>query len=219
MGFPGGWTDLGLSGTPSPPRSQSSSPPRSPATCELTDTSTLLPRRTPILRTEDHQRRLKVVPLTLREANEYIEAHHRHHGRVVGHRFSIAVVDGEYAGVQSILGIAVVGRPVSRGFNPRMVAEVTRLCTDGALHVASKLYAACWRACRALGFESLVTYTLDSESGTSVRAAGWYPVWKTRGGSWSTDKRPRVDKAPMSPKILWAAPGSRLPRVPRTPIT
>lgn len=32
---------------------------------------------------------LEVVPMTLKEANAYVEQHHRHHGPVVGHKFSI----------------------------------------------------------------------------------------------------------------------------------
>lgn len=52
---------------------------------------------------------LELVPITLKEANAFVEQHHRHHKPVVGHKFSIAASDGE-----KIVGVAIVGRPVSR---------------------------------------------------------------------------------------------------------
>lgn len=39
---------------------------------------------------------LELVPISLKEANAYVERYHRHHKPVVGHKFSIAAaVDGE----------------------------------------------------------------------------------------------------------------------------
>lgn len=38
---------------------------------------------------------LEICPMTLREANAYVEQYHRHHGLVVGHKFSIGLSDGE----------------------------------------------------------------------------------------------------------------------------
>ena len=83
-------------------------------------------------------------------------------------------------------------------------AEVTRLCAlEGHPNACSMLYAAAWRACRALGYRRLITYTLASEHGGSVRAAGWREVGAAGGGSWSKPSRPRVDKAPLEQKTLW----------------
>ena len=52
---------------------------------------------------------LELVPITLKEANQFVSDHHRHHGPVTGHKYSIAVSDGE-----KIVGVVIVGRPVSR---------------------------------------------------------------------------------------------------------
>lgn len=52
---------------------------------------------------------IELCPMTLKEANAYVEQHHRHHGPVVGHKFSIGLSDGE-----KIVGVAIVGRPVAR---------------------------------------------------------------------------------------------------------
>ena len=139
---------------------------------------------------------LELQPLTLAEANAFVQRHHRHHGPVVGHKFSIACNDG-----LRVVGVAVVGRPVNRILDDGWTAEVTRLCTDGTKNVASKLYAACWRAARAMGYHRLITYTLERESGTSLTAAGWRLVGEVRGRSWSCKSRPRVDKHPLQNKL------------------
>ena len=82
-------------------------------------------------------------------------------------------------------------------------AEVTRLCTDGTPHVASKLYAACWRAARAMGYRRLLTYVLANESGVSVKAAGWREIGRAGGGSWNRTSRPRIDSHPTCQKLLF----------------
>lgn len=52
---------------------------------------------------------LELVPVSLKEANAFVENHHRHHKPVVGHKFSVAAaVNGK------IVGVVIVGRPVSK---------------------------------------------------------------------------------------------------------
>src|ERR1700677_1727169 len=140
---------------------------------------------------------LEIVPCELSEANEFVRRHHRHHKPVVGHKFSLAVSDGE-----AIRGVAIVGRPVARMLQDGETLEVTRVATDGAINACSALYAACWRATRAMGYRRLVTYILAGELGTSVRAAGWKQIGATGGGSWSRTNRPRVDKHPLQKKNI-----------------
>lgn len=140
---------------------------------------------------------LEIVPCELGEANAFIEQHHRHHGRVVGHKFSIAVTD-ESAEVR---GVAIVGRPVARRLDDGWTLEVTRLATDGCEHACSALYAAAWRAARAMGYRKVITYILGTETGVSLKAAGWKCVGSTPGRSWSVPSRPRVDKHPLEPKL------------------
>lgn len=98
-------------------------------------------------------------------------------------------------------GVAIIGNPVARMLDDGWTAEVTRLCTTGERNACSILYAAAWRACRALGYRRLVTYILDSEPGTSLRAAGWQCVGEAGGGSWGRADRPRVDKHPTQGKL------------------
>ena len=142
--------------------------------------------------------RLSLMPIDLASANAFVANFHRHHGKVVGHKFSLAA---ELDGV--IVGVVIVGRPVSRMRDDGMTLEVTRLCTDGARNACSFLYGAAARAAFALGYKRIGTYILASESGTSLTAAGWRMIGQTSGGSWSRQDRPRVDKSSTAPKTLF----------------
>jgi antitoxin (DNA-binding transcriptional repressor) of toxin-antitoxin stability system len=145
--------------------------------------------------------RLYVVPLELAEANAFVLVHHRHHVPVVGHRFSLGAIDS--AG--QLRGVCIAGRPVARlAGHPRDVLEITRLATDGAQNACSILYAAAARAARAMGFRRVQTYVLDTEPGTSVRAAGWSDDGPAGGGQWvHTDGRPRRTDQPTGAKRRW----------------
>lgn len=141
---------------------------------------------------------IEIAPVTFRQACAFIAQHHRHHRPPQGCKFCIGVLnDGQ------IVGVASVGRPVARMLDDGWTAEVTRLCTDGTRNAASKLYAACWRCARAMGYRRLITYILESEPGTSLRAAGWREVGRAGGGSWGRQSRPRVDKSPLCAKTLF----------------
>lgn len=142
--------------------------------------------------------RLTIVRIGLDEANAFVSQLHRHHKPVVGHLFSIgAAQDGK------IVGVVIIGRPVARMRDDGATAEVTRLCTDGTKNACSFLYGAAARASFALGFRRIGTYILASEPGTSLMAAGWRLLGERGGGSWSRGDRPRVDKHPTQPKLLF----------------
>ena len=143
---------------------------------------------------------LELQPITIKDAKDFVNAHHRHHKAPLGAKFCIAVNDG-----QEIVGVVMVGRPVARGNDDGWTVEVTRCCVKGSVpHVASKLYAAAWRAARAMGYKRLVSYTLASEKGTSLIASGWKVIGQVKGRSWNCPSRPRFDKHPLDDKTLWA---------------
>jgi hypothetical protein len=146
---------------------------------------------------------LIIVPIHLREANCFVAKHHRHHKPVIGAKFAIAVADGD----GHIVGVAITGRPVSRYVDDGWTLEVTRVCTDGTKNACSILYAASWRAAKALGYRKLITYTLPDEGGASLRGAGWKCIGKRRGGNWNVPSRPRVDTQMelQGQKLLWEA--------------
>jgi len=150
---------------------------------------------------------LVLTPITLREANAFVERHHRHHGGARGCIMCVAVSrvlgGGDAAAVDDVAGVAIVGRPLARMLDNGYTAEVLRCCTDGTRNVCSMLYGAAWRAVRALGYRKLVTYTLATEAGASLRAAGLRVVGEVRGASWSRTSRPRVDTMPAQDKLRW----------------
>jgi hypothetical protein len=140
---------------------------------------------------------MNVTRIELKEANDFVAAFHRHHKPVVGHRFSIgAEHDGK------IVGCVIVGRPVARQTDQRNVAEITRLVTDGTPNACSFLYAQAARAAKELGFTIIQTFVLQSESGISLKAAGWKCCGLTKSGSWHTRCNRRSDQ-PESQKIKW----------------
>ena len=132
-------------------------------------------------------------------ANDYVRERHRHHKPSTGHKFSIGLsVDTE------LVGVAICGRPVARGSDDGLTLEVSRLCTDGTSNACSKLYGACARIAKEMGYKKIQTYVLQSEPGTSLKASGWIMEAITAGGQWKhTDGRPRKTDQPIEPKQRW----------------
>ena len=131
---------------------------------------------------------MKVRPFTLREANAYIKKHHRHSKKVVGCRFTVAAIDDE----GNVIGVAIVGRPVARKIDYVYTCEVVRTCTEGTKNVNSFLYGACARIWKAMGGKKIITYTLETESGISLKASGFKHVDTTKavskGKGWTNRK-------------------------------
>jgi hypothetical protein len=142
---------------------------------------------------------LEVVAVELRQANEFVARHHRHHKPEVGHRFTIGVRRCETG---ELCGVAIVGRPKARLIDQHRVVEVTRLATDGTKNACSLLYASAARAAKAIGYDEIITYTLESEPGTSLRAVGWEEVGRVRAEEWSRPSRSRKP-AKIESKRKW----------------
>lgn len=140
---------------------------------------------------------MTIVPLTLREARALVTIAHRHHRAPQGGLFAIGLCTTE------VVGAVIVGKPVARMLDDGYTVEVTRLVTDGTRNACSMLYRAAWRAARAMGYHRLVTYTLASEGGASLRASGFTLIGETGGGSWDRPGRPRVDTHPLQTKLRW----------------
>ena len=141
---------------------------------------------------------LKLIPVSLANANAFVAVHHRHHKPVRGHKFSLGC---EQNGV--LVGVVIVGRPVSRYLDDGKTLEVTRLCTTGEKNVCSFLYGAAARAAKALGYEKIITYTLDTESGVSLRASGWSCAGPAGGLRWTGKRKPAADLYPAQMKLRY----------------
>ena len=180
---------------------------------------------------------LSLVPISLKAANSFVAEHHRHHKPTRGHKFSIGCeAEGQ------LVGVAIVGRPVSRYLDDGRTLEVNRLCTTGERNVCSMLYTAAARAaqiwgprkaalwlcgerrskganavfavprkaetelsglCDDEGYRKIITYTLDSEPGTSLRAAGWTCMGLAGGKRWTGNRCPAVDPCPPQMKLRY----------------
>lgn len=150
--------------------------------------------------------RLRAWRVELADANDFVREVHRHHAPEQGHRFSLGVGDTK------LRGVAICGRPKARGLSQRDVLEVTRVATDGARNACSWLYSAAGRIAEEMGFRVVVTYTLVSESGASLRACGWWPEelgansgdWNFmgRGGQQTMLLEPKAPQS-LGPKVRW----------------
>ena len=147
-----------------------------------------------------NQQKLTIIPISFKEACEYVDQHHRHHKRPIGHKFSIGVIN-EHG---HLVGVAMIGRPVARHYDNGLTLEVNRTATDGTPNANSALYGAAWRAAKALGYTRLITYTQEGETGASLRGAGWKDIAQrpARKG-WNTPSRPTQNKNDNIQRTLW----------------
>ena len=127
------------------------------------------------------------VPMELKDAQNYINTYHRHHQAAHRDKFRVAAMeDGK------IVGVVQVGRPVSRVLDDGNTLEVLRLCTNGEKDVCSFLYSRAARIAKEMGYTKIITYILESETGTSLKASGWHrEVVNVGGANWNVPSRPR----------------------------
>lgn len=141
---------------------------------------------------------LELIPVSLAKANEFVNLFHRHHKAVVGHKFSIGCSENG-----QLVGVVIVGRPVSRYLDDGKTLEVNRLCTLGVKNACSILYAAAARAAKAMGYEKIITYILESENGVSLKAAGWKCAGIAGGKEWTGKRKPSVPLYPQEMKLRY----------------
>lgn len=141
---------------------------------------------------------MEIKPIHLKEANEYVKTFHRHNIPTVGGKFAISVVDGKY-----LHGVAVCGRPTARKSDNGTTLEIYRCCTDGTYNACSMLYGACCRIARDMGYKKVVTYTLDTEPGTSLKASGFICEGEAGGKHWTGERKRDYFVAPEQMKQRW----------------
>jgi hypothetical protein len=142
---------------------------------------------------------MEATPLHLREANEFVNQHHRHSLPTVGGKFAVgASVDGK------LVGVAIAGRPVARHLDDGKTLEVLRVCTDGTPNANSFLYGRVRRIAELMGYTKIITYTLEEESGASLKAVGATAVSEVRAKEWSVPSRKRKSQDVYAkPKVKW----------------
>lgn len=149
---------------------------------------------------------ITIVPCTLREACEFVASFHRHNKPPRVATFAVGASDGA-----KLVGVAIVGRPVARLLMDGETLEVLRCCVvdEAPKGAPSALYGACWRAAKALGWSRLITYTLQSESGASLRGAGWRVLAerkaRTDAQQWTNRAGREWQAVVGQAKLLWQA--------------
>lgn len=140
---------------------------------------------------------MEIRPITFKQASVFIDQYHRHHNATVGCKFCL----GLYVN-NSMVGCAVCGRPVSRHLDDGFTCEINRVCTDGTYNACSKLYGACCRVAKAMGYKTIITYILESEPGTSLKASNFVCEGTAGGLKW-TGVRDKGQDIPHEMKTRW----------------
>lgn len=131
---------------------------------------------------------MKTIPMELKEVNEFVQKFHRHHAPVHRDKIRFGVLDD----TGRLCGVIQLARPVSRHLDNGKTIEVVRCCTDGTFNACSFLYSRAARVAKELGYEKIITYILESECGSSLKASGWHlEAENVGGGAWNTPARPR----------------------------
>ena len=150
---------------------------------------------------EEQARNRKIIPLNLKEANSFVELHHRHNGPTTGYKFAIGLKEG-----RELIGVAICGRPVSRHLDNGEILEINRVCTTKGDNSCSMLYGACCRIAKEMGYRKIITYTRQSESGISLKASNFTNEGTAGGLAWSgkryNNKPQRLKQGEM--KIRWS---------------
>lgn len=141
--------------------------------------------------------------MTVSAAKRYVGVWHRHSSVPQGGLWAVACA---LPGKSEPCGVAIVGRPVARMLQDGATCEVIRVATDGTRNACSYLYGLCRRIAQTMGYTRVLTYTLASESGASLRAAGANVTATVRGRSWNCESRPRIDKSESqtADKVRWS---------------
>ena len=148
---------------------------------------------------------LSIAPITLKAAKEFVRRHHRHCQPPAGWRYGAGIANG-----RELIGVVMVGRPVARMLDSTSVVEVNRLCINPDLaeglqwNACSLGYAWAAREAKRRGFTKIITYTLETESGTSLKAAGWHVEHRSAGGVWNRPSRERAPSGPTCAKLRWS---------------
>lgn len=147
---------------------------------------------------------MKIIPCTYKTACDFVNQHHRHHIASQGCKFCLGLMNDD-----KLCGVAICGRPVSRHLDNGFTLEINRLCTDGTRNACSKLYGACCRVAKEMGYEKVITYILESENGASLKSSNFICEGQAGGTHWTGIREQMQlsfieNKTPEEMKVRWA---------------
>lgn len=152
---------------------------------------------------------LSVRPIVRDAAREWLRRHRHLPPPRNTWLLGASVHDGE-----RLCAVAIVERP-ARLLQDGTTACVSRLCTDRTEHAAGKALGAVTRACIALGYRRLVSYTLLGEKGTPYRANGWQVTAIVKGeATHGRAGRARDPQVQPGRKVRWEYGPDAAPRDP-----
>lgn len=143
---------------------------------------------------------MKIIPLSLKDANRFVANFHRHSKKVRGAKFAIGLVkEGE------MIGVAIAGRPLARLMDNGKIIEISRVCVkEGYKNANSKLYGRMKRICQLMGYEKIITYTLREESQASLKAIRAKPISEVKPNNWNRlNRRRKSQKIYSETKLRW----------------
>ena len=141
---------------------------------------------------------LTIKPIHLKAANAYVKQFHRHNIPTVGGKFAISVYDDN-----RLCGVAICGRPTARRSDDGTTLEIYRCCTDGTRNACSKLYGAACKIGFDMGYRRIITYTLQSENGASLKASGFRCDGEAGGITWTGERQRDYYISPAEMKNRW----------------
>ena len=142
--------------------------------------------------------KLQIKPIHLAQAKDFVSKYHRHNIPPTGGKFAVA------CWLDTVMcGVAICGRPVSRYSDDGDTLEIYRVCTDGTRNACSKLYGACVRIARDMGYKRVITYTLVTEDGASLKASNFRCCGLAGGTEWTGIRKRDYYIAPKIKKQKW----------------
>ena len=142
---------------------------------------------------------LKIKPITIKNAKEFVKQHHRHNIPPIGGQFAISCYSDD-----TLCGVAICGHPVARKLCDGGTLEIYRCCTDGTRNTCTKLYGAVLRIAKNMGYNRVITYTLQSENGAPLKASNFTFEGEAGGLQWTGERKRNYYVAPEEMKNRWA---------------
>lgn len=145
---------------------------------------------------------LEIFPIRQKAAKLWVNQTHRHLSAPRGDLFRTSLLN---AGEVCAVGIA--GRPC-RMLDDGRTVEISRISSVAppTVNACTRLYSRLVKAGRALGYIRFISYTLPSEPGTSLRAAGFEFAGVSNGGEFDRPSRRRNPVQQSGPKNRWVVP-------------
>lgn len=130
-----------------------------------------------------------LIPITLEQANSFIQEHREHFHPYRGRRFAIGCAqDGK------LTGAVIVGPPFDSELADGQTLAVNYVYTTGGRTAYGMLYGAAARAAKAMGYWRITACLSERVPGSALRAAGWHHAVLVESGNPKIPNRVRYEQ-------------------------